>query len=143
MVAIRFLTLAALLTTALAGRLENWNGTSVYVSYPPVPPKGPIPPKGSLSIPKGALKNKDVILFLTDIGGHLSPPTQELADKFARDGNYIVVVPDLFAGDPIPIPAPGGGPIVIPDGWVDKQSPAAVDPRIDLALSEIKRRFSK
>lgn len=125
------LVLASITAPAFAA-YETWNGTTVYVAYPPKyhSPKRPTD------------RNPNVILFLTDIGG-LVPPSEVLVDKYAKEGNYIVVAPDLFYGEKLVIPPPGTPFPGYPDGWKDRHSPVYTEPIIDATLVEIRRRFSR
>ena len=44
-------------------------------------------------------------MLITDVVGHKFPNAQLIADQFAANG-YLTVVPDIFAGDPAPMPRP-------------------------------------
>ncbi|KAH9207410.1 putative dienelactone hydrolase [Leptodontidium sp. 2 PMI_412] len=66
------------------GRIENIGETEIYISEP-----------------TSSASNGYGILYLTDIIGHKFVNAQLLADQYAENG-YVVVVPDLFHGDPVP-----------------------------------------
>lgn len=108
--------------------LEIWNGTPVYVSYPPIPPALP----GSNPPPFD-----NVILFITDIYGYNSTAAQSLATQLSVKGNYLVVIPDIFQGDPVPENGPRA-----PD-WSTRHGPAQVEPILEATIAEIKRRYGK
>ena len=46
-------------------------------------------------------------MLVTDVIGHKFANAQLLADQFAANG-YLTVMPDIFAGDPVPMPRPDG-----------------------------------
>ncbi|PWY90235.1 alpha/beta-hydrolase [Aspergillus heteromorphus CBS 117.55] len=66
------------------GEIREVANVSTYLAYPP------------------DRATDKAILFLTDAMGHRFVNAQLLADQFAAHG-YLVVMPDLFAGDPIPL----------------------------------------
>ncbi|RPA77744.1 hypothetical protein BJ508DRAFT_416898 [Ascobolus immersus RN42] len=117
--------LAALPLSSLCA-LENWSGRSVYVAYP------------GKSSAKKPPKNPQTILLLTDIFGHLSPPAQALANKISKSGNFLVVMPDLFNGDPIPFPPPATG---LDPAWIAQHTEPLVDPRITEVVNNINKKY--
>lgn len=70
---------------ATKGELTKLNGIDVYISKPPTYPSTPA----------------RLLLLLTGGTGLLSTNNQLQADLFAAE-NYVVVMPDLFSGDPAP-----------------------------------------
>ncbi|KAI0832002.1 alpha/beta-hydrolase [Trametes gibbosa] len=74
------------------GEIVQFGGVETYIATPTV------------DYPKDK-----VVLFLTDVFGLKLENARLLADDYARNG-FKVVMPDLFAGDPIPADAlsPGG-----------------------------------
>ncbi|PVH72208.1 esterase/lipase [Cadophora sp. DSE1049] len=68
----------------LRGRIEKMGETEVYVTEP-----------------SASASNGYGIVYLTDIIGHKFINAQLLADQYAENG-YVVVMPDLFHGDPVP-----------------------------------------
>jgi dienelactone hydrolase len=84
------------------------------------------------------------ILILTDIIGHRSINAQLVADDFACRG-YNVMMPDLFAGDPVPLNGLGDFDI---SGWLDGKNgkrpnrPPQVDPIVEMAIAEMRKRGS-
>ncbi|KAF2117950.1 dienelactone hydrolase family-domain-containing protein [Lophiotrema nucula] len=75
-----------------AGELLNVSGTQIYQSYPALYSKNSTP----------------AVLFVTDIYGLPLLQNKLLADSIAKAG-YLVVLPDLFKGDAIPVQTPEGG----------------------------------
>lgn len=57
-----------------------------------------------------------------------------MADQFAARG-YLVVMPDLFHGDPIPIDY---GPDFDIMGWYNQHLPPRVDPIVDAMLGQMR-----
>ncbi|KAJ5266645.1 hypothetical protein N7478_009453 [Penicillium angulare] len=85
---------------------------------------------------------KKAILILTDIIGHKFINVQLIADQFAANG-YFVVIPDLFAGDPVPLNKPGGFDMqkwrhgeYHPKGIA--HLPPNVDPIVDACIKEMR-----
>lgn len=74
-----------------AGVVLNVSGTEIYHSYPP-----------------SHSKNTTAILYITDIFGLPLLQNKLLADSIAKAG-YLVVLPDLFKGDAIPVETPERG----------------------------------
>lgn len=87
------------------------------------------------------------LLLITDVIGHVSINAQLIADQFASNG-YLVLMPDLFHGDPIPLNRPGdfdiqkwlkGGYPGSPEGG---HLPPNVDPIIDACLVEMRTKYN-
>lgn len=89
---------------------------STYIAYPP------------------DRSTKNAILFLTDGNGHRFINAHLMADQFAARG-FLVVMPDLFHGDPIPVDY---GPDFDIMGWYNQHLPPRVDPIIDAILGEMR-----
>jgi len=93
--------------------------------------------------PKDKSDTKHGILLITDVIGHKFNNVQLIADQFAANG-YLVVVPDLFYGDPIPLNRPGDFDIM---KWLTKSGPKGshlpptVDPIIDACLVEMRTKL--
>ena len=71
----------------------------------------------------GSARSRNTILYLTDIFGHNLTNAHLLADKLASAGN-LVVVPDLFNGDPIPFPLTADFDF---PPWIAKHNDASVE----------------
>ncbi|KIW05660.1 hypothetical protein, variant 1 [Verruconis gallopava] len=71
------------------GEMKTIGGYETYVAYP-----------------KSKSTDK-AVLILTDVIGHRFVNAQLIADQFAANG-YFVAMPDLFAGDPMPLNPPAG-----------------------------------
>ncbi|KAK9370040.1 Alpha/Beta hydrolase protein [Lipomyces kononenkoae] len=83
----------------------------------------------------------EVILYITDIFGHVLSNHQLLADDFASQG-YYVIAPDLFRGDPLPwTPFEKLGEVDLP-GWLAKHTPEVVGPIVEKVLGHIKEDFA-
>ena len=86
---------------------------------------------------------KKAILLITDVIGHKFNNAQLIADQFAANG-YLVVMPDLFYGDPIPLNRPGDFDLM---AWLTKGGPKGshlpitVDPIIDSCLVEMRTKL--
>lgn len=136
---------AFLLSPFARAALETWNGTSVYVAYPPIPPSPSVPSYPGhgtpLPIPPAIPGNEptfdNVILFITDIFGHNSAAAQKLANQISVSGNYLVVMPDIFQGDPVPENG------AFPSTWASRHGPTEVEPALDLIVAEIKRKYGE
>merc|ERR1711939_502218 len=72
------------------GHLEEYNDETLYITSPPRR-------YGS----RHGMDASAAIIYLTDIFGLGIPNNKLLADSLASSG-YLVVVPDLFRGDPVP-----------------------------------------
>lgn len=89
---------------------------STYIAYPP------------------DRSTKNAILFLTDGNGHRFINAHLMADQFAARG-FLVVMPDLFHGDPIPV---DHGPDFDIMGWYNQHLPDKVDPIVNAILGEMR-----
>ncbi|PYI01414.1 dienelactone hydrolase family protein [Aspergillus sclerotiicarbonarius CBS 121057] len=97
------------------GEIRQIANISTYVSYP------------------SNQSSENAILFLTDAMGHRFINAQLIADQFAANG-YLVVMPELFHGDPIPINYGADFDIW---GWYKKHLPPRVDPIVEAVLEEM------
>ncbi|KAL4880637.1 esterase/lipase [Aspergillus karnatakaensis] len=85
------------------------------------------------------------ILILTDVIGHKFINVQLIADQFAANG-YLVLVPDLFVGDPIPLNRPGDFDL---PAWLKgayhpqgtPHTPETVDPIIEASIAELRGKY--
>ncbi|KAJ5902065.1 hypothetical protein N7495_002593 [Penicillium taxi] len=77
------------------------------------------------------------ILILTDVIGHNFINAQLIADQFAEAG-YLVVMPDLFKGDSIPINRPEGFKLV---DWLQNHYPEQTEPIINTVLAEMREKL--
>lgn len=81
------------------------------------------------------------ILYLTDIFGLGIPNNKLLADSLASAG-YLVVIPDLFRGDPVPEDA-----LLNPDSefdfaaWQEDHPPSEINAIIDSTISTMREEF--
>lgn len=116
------LSLLALLPAVLAGSLQQWGSISTFVAQPP----------RTLGV-----KPSSVILYIPDIYGHNSTQARTLAQRISDLGNYIVVAPDIFEGEPLI----EGQPFT-PD-WASRHGPAQVEAILDKVLAEIENRWGK
>jgi dienelactone hydrolase len=82
-------------------------------------------------------KTDIAILILPDVIGHRFINTQLIADQFAANG-YLVAVPDLFHGDPLPM---NRGPEFDMAAWRANHLPETVDPVVDAAVKELKENY--
>jgi len=92
-----------------AGKMLNISGIETYISYPP---------GGNASTSTKAL------LYLTDIFGLPLLENRLLGDSLAAN-NYLVVMPDLFDGDAIPLGSLEAG-LNLTD-WLAEHSPPVID----------------
>jgi len=81
----------------------------------------------------------NAILIITDAIGHGSINVQLIADQFAANG-YLVVMPNLFHGDPAPLNAPADFNLM---KWLQGHGRESVDPIVEAALKEIKKLGAK
>ncbi|GAA84689.1 dienelactone hydrolase family protein [Aspergillus luchuensis IFO 4308] len=100
----------------MAGHLHDGRAISTYIAYPP------------------DRSTKNAILFLTDGNGHRFINAHLMADQFAARG-FLVVMPDLFHGDPIPV---DHGPDFDIMGWYNQHLPDKVDPIVNAILGEMR-----
>ncbi|KAL4867961.1 hypothetical protein BDV12DRAFT_170370 [Aspergillus spectabilis] len=85
------------------------------------------------------------ILILTDVIGHKFINVQLIADQLAANG-YLVLIPDLFDGDPIPLNRPGDFDLPAwkigaynPKGTA--HLPANVDPIVNSSIAELRTKY--
>ncbi|MCJ1233203.1 hypothetical protein MMC14_001158 [Varicellaria rhodocarpa] len=74
------------------------------------------------------------ILILTDVIGHAFPNAQLIADQFAAN-NYLTLMPDLFAGDPVPLQR---GPGFQLQDWLVNHTPAHTEPVVTAAIKYLR-----
>ncbi|KAL3426366.1 dienelactone hydrolase [Phlyctema vagabunda] len=102
------------------GKYKEIDGVNLYLAYPP------------------KKKPEVAILYLTDIFGVQLVNNRLLADSFALAG-YLVVVPDLFEGDPVPADAlsnPASGFNLT--AWSAIHTPAKTDAIINSTINSIR-----
>lgn len=108
-------TLLALAQVAISlcstGTIKKIQDTDIYIATPKILPARP-----------------SVVIILTDVFG-LREESKILADGFARDGNFIVLTPDLFRGDPLTSFDPSVFPV-----WSAKHTDDKIDAIVDIAL---------
>ena len=87
--------------------------------------------------PQAPQVTKGALLFVSDALG-IYENSQLLADRFMAAG-YVVLLPDLFAGDAIPIN------VSIQDfgleDWLARHTPAKIDPIIERSIQHLKTNF--
>jgi dienelactone hydrolase len=98
------------------GEFKTVDKYETYFAYPPS------------SSPKHA------ILFITDVLGHRFINNQLIADQFAANG-FLVAMPDLFEGDPLPLNRPSGFDM---PAWRAKHQPGFV-PTVLRLVEELKK----
>ncbi|CUS12719.1 unnamed protein product [Tuber aestivum] len=79
--------------------------------------------------------SEKVILLLTDVMGLCTNP-KLIADDFAANG-YTVLVPDIFAGDNVPLPADRKPGFQLPE-WLKNHQPHHVVPIIQKVMDHIR-----
>ncbi|KAH7051008.1 Alpha/Beta hydrolase protein [Macrophomina phaseolina] len=99
------------------GKFEKVGGVDAYVTYPE------------------DKSTHTAVLFLTDAMGHASINAHLIADQLAANG-YFVVMPDLFAGDPVP--ADVNMDTFDLQGWLAKHQTPQVDPIVAAVLKEMR-----
>ncbi|KAG8623444.1 hypothetical protein KVT40_008420 [Elsinoe batatas] len=102
------------------GEFKTIGDTEVYFSQPSSP-------------------TDKAILILTDVIGHRFINAQLIADQFAANG-YLVAMPDLFHGDPIPLNRPEGFNIM---SWLQGPPghlPNRVDPVVEASIKELREK---
>jgi len=100
------------------GQLKNISGIETYISRPP---KSPTPAKA--------------IIYLTDIFGVPLPQNKLLADSLAAN-NFVVVMPDLFAGDAISVEEQEAGLNLTE--WLTLHPPTEIDRIIKSTIQYVK-----
>ncbi|KAI1502091.1 Alpha/Beta hydrolase protein [Biscogniauxia marginata] len=98
------------------GSIRNIGQISTYVAYP------------------ADKSTKRAVLLLTDVIGHKFINAQLIADEFARNG-YFVVIPDLFAGDAVPLNPSQGFNFM---NWIQNHLPGQIDPIVEAVLTEMR-----
>lgn len=101
------------------GEIRDIGKISTYLSYPP------------------DKSTENAILILSDVIGHRFINVQLLADEFASHG-YLVVLPDLFEGDTVPLNRPEGFQIM---EWLKNHLPQHVEPIIDAVILEMREKL--
>ncbi|GAB7365132.1 hypothetical protein MBLNU230_g6221t1 [Neophaeotheca triangularis] len=103
------------------GYVKEYDGETLYITNPPG---------------RGKKSSSAAILYLSDIYGLGVPNNKLLADSLAAAG-YLVVVPDLFNGDPVP-----DGALADPDfsldAWRENHPPAQVRAIINSTLTTMR-----
>jgi dienelactone hydrolase len=100
------------------GSLESFNGVETYVV--------------------GDKSSKKVLYIITDVIGHKFINAQLLADQFSESG-YLVVMPDLFNGDPVALNPPAG--FDFGANWLPKHTPAVTRPIVDKVYDAIVEKY--
>ncbi|EPS29102.1 hypothetical protein PDE_04051 [Penicillium oxalicum 114-2] len=104
------------------GSLEQFGGVETYLIYP------------------SDKSTTRAVLLLTDVIGHRFINAQLIADQLAANG-YLVVMPDLFHGDPIPLNRPADFDLMAwlkgPPGHL----PPRVEPVVKAVLAEMKTKL--
>ncbi|KAH8819821.1 dienelactone hydrolase [Xylogone sp. PMI_703] len=99
------------------GKYIKINDVEVYITEPATP-------------------STNAIILLTDIVGHRFINLQLLADQFAANG-YLVVMPDLFEGDPVPLNHPTEFDFM---KWlIPAHLPAKIDPIVEGTIEYLKK----
>ncbi|KAF7291205.1 DLH domain-containing protein [Mycena indigotica] len=90
-----------------------------------------------VATPAGEYDATKAVLYLSDACGLALPNNKLLADDYARNG-YKTVVPDLFAGDPVPPTAldPDAPPFDW-QAWLPQHQPAHTGPLLDAVLAAL------
>jgi len=107
-----------------SGQTVSLGNETGYVSYPP------------------GHQAKAAVLYLTDIFGNALINNKLLADSIAKAG-YLVVMPDLFRGDPVPADAlsdPASN-YSLPD-WQRRHPLADIESVIDTSLDSIRTTYN-
>ncbi|KAA6413374.1 MAG: hypothetical protein FRX48_03120 [Lasallia pustulata] len=97
------------------GEMKKIGDTETYFAYPP-----------------DKKQTSPCILLLTDVFGHKFINVQLLADQFAAAG-YLVCMPDLFHGDPMPLVRPPGFDFF---KWL-RDPPGHLPDRVDPVIEEV------
>ncbi|KAG4411864.1 hypothetical protein IFR04_015004 [Cadophora malorum] len=112
------------------GRIEYLGETEVYVTEPST-----------------SAANGHGIVYLTDIVGHKFINAQLLADQYAENG-YVVIMPDLFHGDPVPLNS-DMATFSVPT-WVSgvygerkvPHTPPSIDPIVKASIAELREKYN-
>ncbi|KAK9380382.1 dienelactone hydrolase [Kockiozyma suomiensis] len=86
-------------------------------------------------------KGKKVVFLITDIFGVVFNNAKLIADDFAAQG-YLVVVPDLFNGDPVPWTYFSKLQEFDLGSWLGKHPKEVTEPLVESVLSHIKADFA-
>ncbi|CAI7586717.1 unnamed protein product [Penicillium manginii] len=100
------------------GSFKQLGDVELYIAHPPT-------------------KTTRAILFLTDVIGHRFINAQLIADQLAANG-YLVVMPDLFHNDPVPLNRPANYDLM---AWLNGPPghlPPRVDPVVKAVLAEMR-----
>ncbi|KAK4160890.1 dienelactone hydrolase [Cladorrhinum sp. PSN259] len=104
-----------------------------YIPQQYVVHRSPKPRLTSHSYPPDK-STENAILILSDVIGHRFINAQLLADQFVSHG-YLVIMPDLFEGDTVPLNRPEGFRIM---EWLKNHLPQHVEP-IDEVIREMRQ----
>jgi dienelactone hydrolase len=117
------------------------NQSHLYLLLDATPPQQPdsiyLPTTVELYITHPPTKTTRAILFLTDVIGHRFINAQLIADQLAANG-YLVVMPDLFHNDPVPLNRPANYDLM---AWLNGPPghlPPRVDPVVKAVLAEMR-----
>lgn len=88
-----------------------------------------------ISRPERATKR--AIMLLTDVFGHRFVNAQLIADQLAANG-FLVVMPDLFHGDPVLLDRPSGFDLMAWMNGPPGHLPNRVEPVVRAVLEEMK-----
>ena len=88
-----------------------------------------------ISRPERATKR--AIMLLTDVFGHRFVNAQLIADQLAENG-FLVIMPDLFHGDPVLLNRPAGFDLMTWMNGPPGHLPNRVDPVVRAVLEEMK-----
>lgn len=91
-----------------------------------------------ISHPERATKR--AIMLLTDVFGHRFVNAQLIADQLAANG-FLVVMPDLFHGDPVLLDRPAGFNLMAWMNGPPGHLPDRVDPVVRAVLEEMKAKM--
>jgi len=98
------------------GQIKNIGDTPTYFAYP------------------SDKSTQNAVLILTDVIGYDFINAQLIADQFAANG-YLVVMPDLFHGDPVKLNPPENFNIM---DWIKNHGTEQVDPIVEAAIKELR-----
>ncbi|RAK95325.1 dienelactone hydrolase family protein [Aspergillus ibericus CBS 121593] len=101
------------------GEETDIDGILTYVSYP------------------ADKSTHNAILFLSDIFGPKLVNSRLIADQFADNG-YLVVMPDLFNDDPVPVDHGKEFDIM---KWLQKHLPPVTDPIVDRTIDHMRNKL--